>query len=427
MKGSLRSRIVVAMVATALLTSLLFGFASFVVVYTVEDRLLADRLAAEVARQQAAWQRDGTLVTRLADHTSIHRAAATLPADLAPQFAWGDGQVEYFGTEGRHYHLQRFQLPESGGTTGRRNGGRAVAVAEVSGQLIVRPRRAAILEMLGLLTAAVAAVAALVGWRLARRASAPLVQLAGEVGAAEPHIPTIDPARYPANEIGVLAAALARSYRQIETLVAREQAFTRDASHELRTPLAVIRSGAELAADPMHAGAALARIEGATREMEQSLDLLLAMARGHAGAAAEPVAVLPLLEKAVIDATARFPDCRIEVTIDAAPDLRIALPPVVIGLVLANLVNNVFQHADGSRLRLSAAANRIEIADDGPGLANLETAFGAFEQRARAGGTGLGLAIVRRLCTQHGIALDIEEGGARGARFTLICDGAATR
>lgn len=414
MKGSLRARIVVAMVATALLTGLLFGVASFVVVYTVEDRLLADRLAAEVARQQAAWQRTGALVAPLDDRTAIHRRTKTLPADLAPQFAWSDGQVEYYGAAGRHYHLQRFDLPRADGAAG----GRAVAVAEVSRDLIVRPRRDAILEGLGLLTLAVAAVAALIGWRLARRAAAPLVQLAEEVAA--PGIPSIDPARYPPNEIGVLAGALARSYRQIEAFVTREQAFTRDASHELRTPLAVIRSGAELAADPARADAALARIGVATREMEQILDVLLALARGHAGdAAPEPVVVLPLLERAVIDAAARYPDRRIEVSIDAAPDLRIALPPAVVGLVLANLVGNVFQHADGSRLRLRATAAAIEIADDGPGLADPHAAFGDYVSSPTTGGAGLGLAIVQRLCAQHGIALSVAGGAARGTRFTL--------
>lgn len=416
MKGSLRNRIIVAMVATAMLTSLLFGFASFVVVYTVEDRLLANRLAAEVARQQAAWQRTGALVAPIIDRTRIHRSAATLPADLAPQFAWGDGQVEYYGSEGRHYHLQRFELPGSGAA----GGSRAVAVAEVSGQLIVRPWRTAILEMLALLTAAVAAVAALIGWRLARRAAAPLVQLAGEVGAAGPHIPTIDPAHYPANEIGVLAAALARSYRQIEAFVAREQAFTRDASHELRTPLAVIRSGAELAADPAHAGAALARIEGATREMEQTLDLLLALARGHAGlVVAERLLLLPLLEKAVIDAAARYPDRLVEVVIDAAPGLSVITPPAVVALVLANLVNNVFQHANGSRLLLNGSGDRIEIADDGPGLGDHDAAFGEFHRNVATGGAGLGLAIVRRLCELHGIALTVDDVVPRGTRVTL--------
>lgn len=411
MKGSLRTRIVVAMVATALLTSLLFGFASFIVVYTVEDRLLADRLAAEVARQQAAWQRTGALVAPLGDRTGIHRSTATLPADLAPQFGWDDGQVEYYGTAGRHYHLQRFDLPGRGEGAG----GRAVAVAEVSRDLIVRPRRAAILEGLGALTLAVAAVAALIGWRLARRAAAPLVRLADEVAA--PGIPSIEPARYPPNEIGVLAAALARSYRQIEAFVAREQAFTRDASHELRTPLAVIRSGAELAADPALSGAALARIGGAAREMEQTLDLLLALARGQGGVeAAETVAVLPLFEKAVIDAAARYPDRRIKVAIDVPPDLRIALPPRAIALVLANLVGNVFQHADGSRLRLRADAGGIEIADDGPGLD--AGAFEPFAKGLATGGSGLGLTIVRRLCEQHGIALVVGEAPA-GTRFKL--------
>ena len=113
--------------------------------------------------------------------------------------------------------------------------------------------------------------------------------------------------------------------------------------------------------------------------------------------------------------------------IDVAPDLRIVLPPAVVGLVRANLVNNVFQHADGSRLRLRAPADLIEIADDGPGLGDPDAAFGEFQRSPTTGGAGLGLAIVRRLCEQHGIALTIDEGATRGARFRLTFGVAATR
>ncbi len=401
MRGRLGTRIVAAMVATAVLTAALFAVASFTVAYTVEDRIFADRLTAEVERQQAAWRDGRRLIAPAVPGMTIHHATASMPADLARQFDWGSGQVEYYGDAGRHYHLQRFDLP---------GGGRAVAVSEVSQQLLVRPRREGILAFLGLLTIGVMGVAALIGWRLGRRASAPLVRLAGEVEAAGGAVPRIDPARYPANEIGVLAEALAASYREIDAFVAREQAFTRDASHELRTPLAVIRSGAELAAaGGANSGPALARIGAAAAEMEQALDLLLALARGHAGTApAEPVAVLPLLEKAVIDAAARYPDRRIEVAINTAPGARVTAPPAALALILGNLVGNVFQHADGSRLTLAAAADEISIADDGPGLAGADAA---------TRGTGLGLTIVRRLCDAYGIALTVGEGP--GTRFLL--------
>ncbi|MFC3713212.1 sensor histidine kinase [Sphingoaurantiacus capsulatus] len=397
MRGRLGTRIVAAMVATAVLTAALFAIASFAVAYTVEDRIFADRLTAEVERQQAARRR----VAPLSADMAVYEPGDALPRDLAGQFDWRAQQVEYYGAEGRHYHVKRFAYP---------GGQRAVLVSEVSQQLLVRPRREGIVTFLGLLTIGVMGVAALIGWQLGRRASAPLVRLAGEVEAAGGAVPRIDPACYPANEIGVLAEALAASYREIEAFVAREQAFTRDASHELRTPLAVIRTGAELAAaGGATAGPALARIGAAAQEMEQALDLLLALARGHAAATpADPVAVLPLLEKAVIDAAARYPDRRIEVVIEATPDQRAAAPPAVLALILGNLIGNVFQHADGSRLTLAATDGEIVIADDGPGLSGADAA---------TRGSGLGLTIVRRLCDQHGIALAAGEGP--GARFVL--------
>jgi signal transduction histidine kinase len=99
--------------------------------------------------------------------------------------------------------------------------------------------------------------------------------------------------------------------------------------------------------------------------------------------------------------------------------------------VLENLVGNA---ADGATsgsagevvvttervTRDGAAAVRITIADNGPGMtrAELDRAFDDF-YTTKAGGTGLGLSIVRRLILDLGGALRIDTEPGSGTRATV--------
>jgi len=92
--------------------------------------------------------------------------------------------------------------------------------------------------------------------------------------------------------------------------------------------------------------------------------------------------------------------------------------------VLQNLVLNAAEagarhvhvraHADGATLR-------IEVADDGPGLAPKarENLFRAFAGSARPGGTGLGLAIAREVMRAHGGEIALDESTGAGTVFVL--------
>jgi len=407
--ASLRRRVVTAIVATTIFTSLLFGLVTFVFAYNLEDQLFEAELAREVDRQQIAWQQDRKLVPPVLPYVRIYRGGAVLPADLAPQIAVNPKQREFFGQQGRHYHIARFVLPGA-------DGGQAIALAEGSRFLLVRPVRNSLILFLTGLSLVVATVAAVIGWWLASRALSPLSRLAAEVGGAGQAstnlaVPRIDAQTYPANEIGLLAHALAEGFERIRGFVAREQGFTRDASHELRTPLAVIGGAAELLvtdpALPATALPALRRIETASADMAQALDLLLALARENAsGARPQPAALLlPAVEKAVESALARFPASPVRVMIDVAPTVAVPVDGTLLQLVLNNLVGNVFQHASGGSLCMSGNSERIVIADTGPGMADLGDLFVPFGKQPQSTGSGLGLAIVQRLCDAAGIAL----------------------
>jgi len=97
---------------------------------------------------------------------------------------------------------------------------------------------------------------------------------------------------------------------------------------------------------------------------------------------------------------------------------------------LANLVHNALEYTPpGGRVTVrtanGAARVRLEVEDDGPGIAGGERGR-VLERFYRAPGTagtgsGLGLAIVREIAAAHGAEVEIGEGeGGRGCRVTLV-------
>lgn len=419
---SLRRRVIAALVATVLATSAVFGLTTFIFAYTLEDRLFSNALTGEIARQQESWRRDGTLTTPEVAYVKIYPGKVDLPADLAERVAANPQQREFYGAAGRHYHVEHFMLDRH---TGAAPGGTpAVAVAEVSRYLLVRPVRDGMIQFLIGLSLFIALVMALLGWWLANRAMRPLSRLAKDVADGGDAVPVVRAEDYPANEIGVLAGALGQAFQRIRGFVDRERSFTRDASHELRTPLGVIRGAAEVIAQrgdlPAPIPEALRRIDTATIDMTQTLDLLLALAREGDALPVESIQLRPVVEKAVAAAVVRFPSGRLAVSNDVAGDAMIIVEPTSLQLVFNNLIGNAFQHAAAANLRIGFSGNCLTLCDDGPGLGVAADAFAPFIKGEASEGSGLGLDIVRRLCAAAGIELTSSAGAdGKGACFTL--------
>ncbi len=416
---SLRRRIVTAFLATVAVTCLLFGSFGFVIAYAVEDSLFEDTLRDEIAFQQAHWERNQTFSRPARDYLALYRTPQQFPSDLRVPFARAPRQREYFGTEGRYYHVARFNLP--------RGDGPAFAVAEVSRHLVVRPIRGEILRFLGAWSLAILAIAGGIGYWLAARATAPLTRLAAALeGSRHGEIPHVAAADFPNNEIGILARSLEQAFDRIRAFVERESAFTRDVSHELRTPLAVIRSSAELveARDELAPPAKLPmrRIATAARDMERTIDLLLALAREErAEGTQERVELLPLVEAALLDASDRFDGGNHQVEIAIPADASVIANRTGLSLILVNLIGNSFRHAREGRLSIALNKSRLSIVDDGPGIANdiVAAAGEAFTKGDDSAGYGLGLGIVRRLCERDAVTFGIETSGADGTAVNL--------
>jgi C4-dicarboxylate-specific signal transduction histidine kinase len=124
----------------------------------------------------------------------------------------------------------------------------------------------------------------------------------------------------------------------------------------------------------------------------------------------------------------RTSQSHVAVSMNIAPDLpAIRFDVVQIQQVLVNLMSNAIDAMDGQaspRLWVSAFPDgemlRIEVSDNGPGVANVEKVFDAFFT-TKPSGMGMGLAICRSIVESHGGRLWVEtnpEGGSTFA-FTL--------
>jgi two-component system phosphate regulon sensor histidine kinase PhoR len=202
--------------------------------------------------------------------------------------------------------------------------------------------------------------------------------------------------------------------RRLETM---RRDFVANVSHELRTPISIVSANAEtlrLGAleDREAAPALVAAIERNAERLRRLIDDLLDLSRIEAGryqmtlAPVEPRAIARRAADALAGpAGAR--GTRIELELDDAP--QVLADEGALHQVLVNLLDNAIKYTqDGGRIVVGARRDgervRIEVRDDGPGIApsDRERVFERFYRvdpgRSRdIGGTGLGLAIVKHL------------------------------
>ncbi|MEG1681537.1 MAG: histidine kinase dimerization/phospho-acceptor domain-containing protein, partial [Stenotrophomonas sp.] len=270
----LRNRLMLAFAGFTLVVATLFGLYVAVFAYAVEDMFFNGLLEREASEQLQHHAQTGTWKAPRESWMQVLESTTQLPDSIASTLAHEPRRREFPGSDGRHYHLLRLQADDTAAP--------AWLLAEVSQLLVVRPQRAALLQLLAWSGVAVIALALLLGAWLARRTTAPLSRLAQLVDNAGPdHLPAVHAQRFADDEVGVLARGLEALITRIRAFVIREREFSRDASHELRTPLAVIRGTTErLARDPSLSPAAqqgLSHIRQSTLQLEQTVSMLLAL------------------------------------------------------------------------------------------------------------------------------------------------------
>ena len=301
----------------------------------------------------------------------------------------------------------------------------AIRAAAPASVVTDRSRRAWL--VMGALGAAAVGVSALIGLWQARRLTRPvdrLAQSATRLGEGDFTVRT-QAAGIP--ELDAVARALDTTATRLDTMLARERAFSADASHQLRTPLAALRMQLEMARlDATIDRAAL--IDDALREvsrLESTIDDLLALARDtHEERATLPIeSVVEELDQrwhGPLAAEGRPFRAIIE---SDAPGVHAS--PAAIRQVLEVLVDNAATHGTGTvtlRVRSAGTGLAIEVSDEGVGIRNGDSERIFDRRRVDDHRHGIGLALARSLAEAEGGRLVLQRG-APSPVFAIVLPG----
>lgn len=261
-------------------------------------------------------------------------------------------------------------------------------------------------------TVLVTAVAALIGWFVARQITRRLVRLTAaaeevaDTGRLDVPIDAGGPDE--AGRLGVafsgMLAALARSRDDQQRLV-------QDAGHELRTPLTSLRTNISVLRrfDDLPAATrqqVLDDLDIEARELTALVDELVQLATEQRTDEAPVEASLGPLVRRVAERAARRSGREIVVDADSS---RSVVRPQALERAVGNLIENAvkFDEQPGGRIDVVVRNGRIEVSDRGPGIddADLPHVFDRFYRAVGARsrpGSGLGLSIVNDVATMHG-------------------------
>ncbi|HCD26263.1 MAG TPA: two-component sensor histidine kinase [Gammaproteobacteria bacterium] len=205
--------------------------------------------------------------------------------------------------------------------------------------------------------------------------------------------------------------------RDISVLLNNRTTLMAGISHDLRTPLTRLRLGLALLPASIDA-TVIRRFENNLEVMDELISDALRFARGT-----KEVATEVDLQAYVKEIVHTF-DHPIEVGFRQPPEMPVRLAANAFARVVANLINNAVKH--GERVSVSVFADRLVVADDGPGIPEdfRQQVFQPFfridqSRNPVTGGSGLGLAIVKQLCDAHGWQISIESSPDGGCEMHL--------
>jgi signal transduction histidine kinase len=229
--------------------------------------------------------------------------------------------------------------------------------------------------------------------------------------------------------------SLARSFNEmtqrLKRLLRVQQDFVADASHQLRTPLTGVRLRLEGLGERFRGEREIeVEVDAAMREIDRLsaiVDELLILSRaGERELPGEPVDLRSTARRAAERWRPTAAERGIEIAVDAPREASAWCAPADLDRSVDVLLENAILYSPpGSTVTVAAAPERIEVRDEGPGLApgEEEVVFERFS-RGNAGqrgpsGTGLGLPIARELTRQWGGDVTLSNRDGDGLRAVI--------
>jgi signal transduction histidine kinase len=404
-----------------------------VVAFVVPLCIAVANIAADRATLRVREQAQGvaTLVVSVSNEMTLARTVASL-SDVGPEVfvVEADGSVLGGGTVPAVLaaDVARAKDERTASTVDHEDGrsaivpietdeGKEVVVATVTRDELRAgvPQAWAAFAALGLL---LVALSAFVAWRLGRRISIPVTDVATvahrlrEGDASARAVPGGPP------ETAELGRALNALADRIHALVAAERENVADLGHRLRTPVTALRLDTDLVEDAELAG----RLRQHVDHLQRSIDEVVREARRPLVDEMPSATVAgPVVAERVgfWRALAEDQDRHLQF-LALAPSVQVELSADDLREVLDTLLDNVFAHTPegaDARVVLDAVPGvaLLVVEDAGPGMPGPWRGRGHSE----GGSTGLGLAIVHRVAARAGGTVRLGESDLGGLRVEL--------
>jgi len=298
-------------------------------------------------------------------------------------------------------------------------------------------------EIFGATLAVVMALAALLGWFMARGA----LKNVEEVTRTARSISASDleqrvPVKGQADEIDRLATTFNDMLDRIQTLVTETKEMTENIAHDLRSPITRIRGMAEMA---LTTGKAIEEYEAAAASTVEDCDRLLEMINTMLYISQTEATAGKLLTEevdmtgVVRDACELFQpvaeDKGVKLVVEISSDLRVR--GVLQGLqrMLANLIDNALNYTPSPgtvivSVRGDEKAGIIAVKDTGIGISEDELShifrrFYRCDRSRSLPGTGLGLTLVEAIVHAHRGRIVVTSTPNVGTTFTVTLPAAS--
>jgi heavy metal sensor kinase len=286
----------------------------------------------------------------------------------------------------------------------------------------------------------VLALAGLGGLLLARRALAPLAEMASRAGQiTSDRLHERLPIGNAHDELGRLAGVFNNLLSRLEQAFEQLRRFTSDVSHELRTPLSAIRSVGEVALQKdegreEYRDAIGSMLEEVNR-LTDLIERLLTITRADAGGIQLHPTVFRAIDLAR-EAAGLF-DPLVEergqkITVDGDEAVTVSADRALLRQALVNIIDNAVKYSPpGGAIHVGvqyepSGTIHLEVVDSGPGIApeHAVKIFNRFyrvdDARSRqVGGAGLGLSIAQWAVRVHGGDIHLLPTQAGGCMFRI--------
>jgi signal transduction histidine kinase len=294
---------------------------------------------------------------------------------------------------------------------------RAKLASEVQVQVSYDKRQLLIISAIAL--AAIAVLAAAIGWIIAGRVLRPLSTItaaARRISATSLHERLA--LHGPDDELKELGDTLDSLFARLEASFDAQRRFAANASHELRTPLTRERALLQVTlADPAATAGTWESVGrellASNAEQERLVEAMLALADSEAGTSdRQPADLADLASAALAAARPAINGRGLHVQADIQP-AALDGDPLLLQQLAANLIDNAVRHnIPGGDIQVSTATTPagavLSVASSGLVIPapDIERLFQPFQRSGprparRDGGHGLGLSIVQAIATAH--------------------------